>query len=310
MKVPLAYLAVVIIWSTTPLGIVWSSESVEPTLAVLLRMVIAWLIGLVILIVSTVRVPWHGQALKLYIYSAIGIFGGMSLSYAAARTLPSGLMSLIFGLAPLISGLLAQKLNDEPAFTLGKKLGLVTAFVGLGIVCLDSLNLQGQAVYGIAYILLAVFFFSLSGVMVKRITLTINPVATTFGALTFSTPLFFIVWWLFGGQVNYEQWQPRAIASIVYLGIFGSMIGFVAYFYVLQKLTASTVALVTMLTPVFALALGAWLNNEPLTVKLLVGAVFVITGLTCFQWSSKVESLLNRKESTCKNQKEKRQRAA
>lgn len=296
MKVPLAYLAVVIIWSTTPLGIVWSSESVEPTLAVLLRMAIAWLIGLVILSFTTIKVPWHGQALKLYVYSAIGIFGGMSLSYAAARTLPSGLMSLIFGLAPLISGLLAQKLNDEPAFTLGKKIGLVTAFIGLGVVCLDSLNVNNQAITGIFYILLAVFFFSLSGVMVKRISLTINPVATTFGALTFSTPMFLLMWLIFGGSLNYEQWQPRAIVAIVYLGIFGSMIGFVAYFYVLQKLTASTVALVTMLTPLFALALGAWLNNEPLTIKLMIGAVFVIAGLTCFQWSSKLEAMIKRQE--------------
>ena len=65
---------------------------------------------------------------------------------------------------------------------------------------LISLNVNNQAMTGIFYILLAVFFFSLSGVMVKRISLTINPVATTFGALTFSTPMFLThvvnFWWL------------------------------------------------------------------------------------------------------------------
>ena len=55
-----------------------------------------------------IRVPWHRRALFLYGYSSIGIFGGMLLSYMAAKTVPSGLISLMFGLAPILSGLLAQ----------------------------------------------------------------------------------------------------------------------------------------------------------------------------------------------------------
>lgn len=291
MNVPLAYLAVVIIWSTTPLGIVWSSESVHPTLAVLMRMLIAWLIGGILLVACKVQLPINKHAFKLYAFSALGIFGGMSFSYAAASYISSGMMSLIFGLSPILSGLLAQKIANEPAFDTVKKLALCFAVIGLIIVSYDNLAINNTGYLGLLYILIAVFFFSLSGVLVKTLMININPLATTFGALTFTLPLFILMWVLQSGELNYLQWQPRAIAAIIYLGIFGSLIGFVAYFYVLQKLSASTVALVTMITPVIAMTLGAILNNEIITVNLFVGACFVVLGLTGYQWSRKVKKL-------------------
>lgn len=292
MNVSTAYIAVVLIWSTTPLGIVWSSESVNPTLAVLLRMMIALIMGTVLLRLGHIKLPIHRRAIKLYTFSALGIFGGMSLSYFAARYISSGLMSLMFGLSPILSGLLAQKIINEAKFCRTKKLALVMAVIGLTVVCFDSVTLAADSYIGIALILLAVFFFSLSSVLVKSVEIVINPIATTVGALLFCTPLFFLVWLLFDGTLPYQQWQPRAVLSIVYLGVFGSLVGFIAYFYVLQKLTASTVALITMITPIMAMTLGALLNNEHLSINLLIGAFFVVAGLTCFQWSRKVNMLI------------------
>lgn len=287
----MAYLAVVIIWSTTPLGIVWSSETVSPTLAVLLRMLIAIIPGMVILKLANINLPWSTQARKIYAYSCVGIFGGMLFSYLAAQYLASGMMSLIFGLSPIFSGVLAQKILDEPKFSGLKKLALAVALSGLFVVCFDSMSLSENSVIGIAFILLGVFFFSLSGVMVKSVAIDIHPLATTIGALTFSVPLFAIVWFLVDGTLPYQEWHARSIWAILYLGIFGSLVGFLAYFFILQKLRASTVALITMMTPVFALYLGAVLNNETVSLHLIFGALLVMCGLALYQWSGKSKGL-------------------
>ena len=287
----MAYLAVVIIWSTTPLGIVWSSETVSPTLAVLSRMLIAIIPGMVILKLANINLPWSTQARKIYAYSCVGIFGGMLFSYLAAQYLASGMMSLIFGLSPIFSGVLAQKILDEPKFSGLKKLALAVALSGLFVVCFDSMSLSENSVIGIAFILLGVFFFSLSGVMVKSVAIDIHPLATTVGALTFSVPLFAIVWFLIDGTLPYQEWHARSIWAILYLGIFGSLVGFLAYFFILQKLRASTVALITMMTPVFALYLGAVLNNETVSLHLIFGALLVMCGLALYQWSGKSKRL-------------------
>lgn len=292
--VPISFLAVVLIWSTTPLGIVWSSESVHPTMAVLLRMLIALVLGLLIIMMTKIRLPWNRIAFKLYGFSAIGIVGGMLLSYFAARYLPSGTMSLIFGLSPLISGLLAQKLLNEPKFGPMRILALLLAFTGLGVVCSAKLALGSDSWIGLSLILCAVLLFSLSGVLIKTVHIAIHPIASTVGALLFSTPLFALAWLLFDASLPIDTWSVRSMAAIAYLGVFGSLIGFVAYFYILQHLNASTVALVTLITPVFAMALGAQLNGEAITEALVIGAGLVLGGLGLYQFGDRLRRRLGR----------------
>lgn len=277
----------VLIWSTTPLGIVWSSESVSPSLAVLMRMLVGLFMGALVVAVTNVRVPWNKSACLLYSYSSIGIFGGMLLSYMAAKTVPSGIISLMFGLAPILSGLLAQQLLNEPKFSPIKLIALASALVGLYFVSYNQVqNSQTQGL-GLLYVFIAVCFFSLSGVMIKRVKIAIHPMATTFGALVFVTPLFFIAWWLLDGELNIQNWNVRSLWAIGYLGLFGSLIGALAYFHVLQNLNASTVALTTLITPSFAIGLGAWLNNEPLSIELITGAVIIVISLGFFQFGDK-----------------------
>jgi len=287
MSVVIAYLIVVLIWSTTPLGIVWSSESVSPTLAVLSRMIIGVIIGGTILAITKTKLPYHRQALRLYAYSGGGIFTGMLFAYQASSHIASGMMSLIFGLAPILSGLLGQKILNEAKFSKIKKLALVLSLLGLAFVCSDSLSLSTENAMGLALVMVSVCCFSFSAVMVKSIDISINPMATTLGALLFATPLFLLSWLLSDGTLPTQEWQARSLWAILYLGIFGSLIGFIAYYYVLQKLTASTVSLITLITPIFALTLGAYLNNETISVNLVMGAVLVLAGLASFIWGDK-----------------------
>jgi len=82
------------------------------------------------------------------------------------------------------------------------------------------------------------------------------------------------------------QLPMRSIWSIVYLGVMGSIVGFVSYYYLLSHLRASTVALITLMTPVTALWLGNMLNNEDLTPFIWLGTSLVLLGLMLHQWGN------------------------
>lgn len=295
MQVSVAYLAVLLIWSTTPLGIVWSSESINPTMAVLLRMVIAVVLGGIIIFIRNIELPLHRQAIRLYSFSALGIFGGMSFSYLAAGYLSSGILSLVFGLAPVFSAILARRILAEPKISTLRKLSMMLSFVGLGFACADNFSISGDSIYGLAFVLTAVFLFSLSGVLVKSVSLAIHPMATTVGALTIALPLFIINWLLLDGNLDISEWQPRSVWATIYLGVFGSLIGFSAYFFVLQRLTASTVALITLVTPIIALTLGAVLNDEVINSKLIFGALLILLGLAIYHWGDVLTGKFQRK---------------
>ncbi|GLR69674.1 DMT family transporter [Agaribacter marinus] len=286
MKIAIAYLTVVLVWSTTPLGLAWSTETVHPSMAGFLRMAIAIVLGGICLIVWRIKVPVHGRALKLYSFSSIGIFGGMFLSYLAAAYIPSGMMSLVFGTSPIVTGLLAYKLLDEAKLSVFKVMGIIISLVGLIVVFSDSIILEKGAWKGIVLISIAVVCFSFSAVLIKTVKIDIHPAATTIGSMFFAAPMYLFAWFVMDGTLPVESWSMRSMLAILYLGIFGSLVGFVCYFYVLQKLSTSTVALVTMITPVFAILLGAWLNKELVTLNVIVGAVAVIFGLALYQQKS------------------------
>ena len=297
MTVLIAYLVVVLTWSTTPLAIVWSSESIDPILAAFLRMAIAAMLGMVALLLFRLKLSWHKPALQVYGYSLLGVFGSMLCSYLAARYLASGLMSLLFGLSPILSGLIAQKLINEPKFGPVRWSAIVISLFGLAVICTDGVYLEDKGWIGICLILFAVLLFSISGVLIKKVDANLNPLVTTVGTLLLSLPLYFLTWVFFGGELNYEAWQPKAIISVLYLGVFGSFLAFIAYFYILNKLSASTVTLVTLITPVIAITLGTLLNNEPLNSSLVLGALCVLVGLALYIWHSKVKRMFTKSKT-------------
>ncbi len=287
MPVILAYLTVIIIWSTTPLAIVLSSETVNPVMAAMLRTAIAAPIALFLVKLLRVKLPLNSAAIKVYCYSSLNIYLGMVLTYLAARDLPSGVISLVYGLAPLVSGLLAQRVIGEAPFGRARQLALVIAFSGLMVVCYDNLSMQSAQLSSLITLIIGMGFFALSAVLVKSVNVAIHPLATTAGALWVSLPFYVLTWALLDGTIPDEQWQFHSIAAILYLGTFGSVLGFFAYYYVLQKLTAATVGLITLITPVMALILGAKLNNETITLSILIGAGAILVGLAIYQFGPK-----------------------
>ncbi|MBR9829410.1 MAG: DMT family transporter [Oceanospirillales bacterium] len=289
MSVPLSYLAVVLVWSTTPLTIAWSSESVDPVLAGGLRMAIAAVLGVLLLRLLRIKLPLHRRAQTTYAYASIGVFGAMCCTYIASRYVPSGLISIMFGLAPILSAVMGQWLLDEPRFRAYRWIACLLAFSGLGVIFTDDVALGPQSLPGLLLLLLAVSLFSLSGVMVKRSSAQINPLAHTVGALLWSLPGFAITWWLLGAAPLEIDPGSRSFWAIIYLALFGSLLGFVCYFHVLRHLPPSTVALVTLITPIFALMLGHWLNEEPLTPGLWQGCLLVVTGLALFFFGHRLQ---------------------
>ena len=85
-----------------------------------------------------------------------------------------------------------------------------------------------------------------------------------------------------------NEWPLRAGASIVYLGVIGSVLGYAMYFYALRHVSASKMALITLITPVVALMLGQILNNEMIDVEVWVGTVMILLGLTLHQWGDRL----------------------
>lgn len=283
MSVPAAYLTVILIWSTTPLAIKWSAQGAGFAFAVASRMAIGFVVAAVILAVWRVGMPMHRRARSAYLAGGLGLFGAMTLTYWGAQYIHSGLVSVLFGLSPLVTGLMARLWLEE-ALTPAKVAGMLLGLAGLAAIFGDSHEMDGaHAAAGVVALLTAVAIYSASLVWIKRIGDDSPPLATTTGTLAVALPLFGLVWWLVDGHVP-SAVPPRAGAAIVYLGVFGSVLGFALYYYVIKHMEAGKVSLITLVTPVLALLLGSLLNGEDVTTRVWLGAALIGLGLSVHQW--------------------------
>jgi drug/metabolite transporter (DMT)-like permease len=128
-------------------------------------------------------------------------------------------------------------------------------------------------------------------VLVKRYGAELPSLTVTSGALLVAAPLFFITWLIFDHHAPVEL-PMRALLSIVYLGVVGSLIGFTLFYYVLKRVTANTSALITVITPVLALLLGAFINHEQVGARIWAGTALVLGGLALHQWGERLGRLI------------------
>ncbi len=284
MSIPAAYMGVILIWATTPLGIKWSGEDVGYLFGVAARMSIGLVMCLMLIALLSRRMRWHREALSTYWVAGFGMWVAMTAVYWAAQRIPSGLISVIFGLAPVVTGWMAALWLRETVFTPFRVLGMLLGLAGLATIFGRSASFGEQAVLGAFGVLVSVFAHSMSAVWVKRIGSHMHPLETTTGALMIAVPLYLASWWLIDGGVWPETIPQRTLAAIVYLGVVGSVIGFVLYFYLLRHSRASRVALITLVTPVAALVIGHLLNDEPVGAVEWLGTGLILIGLASYQW--------------------------
>jgi drug/metabolite transporter (DMT)-like permease len=289
VAVLLAYFSVVLIWATTPLAIQWSSDSLSFMAAAASRTAIALAIALLIhgLLRKSLFTYW--QHARIYFAASIGIFPNMPVVYWGVQFIPSGLVAVIFAMSPFVTGLMTLWLLKQNPFTLKKVVGLMLALVGLVVIFYHQFQFNTRSVYGIASILLSCVLFSFSSVWVKKLTqqqtLTLSAFHQASGALLFSLPGLLLSWWLIDGALP-QQVSVKSGASIIYLSIMGSLVGAALFYYILQRLSATAVSLITLMTPVLAIIIGKQLADEALSPQTLIGVATVLFALLLYlPWS-------------------------
>lgn len=286
MSVPAAYLGVILIWSTTPLGIQWSAQGASFSFAVMARMLIGLAICAVLLRATRTAFPFTAAARQLYLVSGLSIFVAMLLTYWGALHIPSGLISVIFGLSPLLTGVFAALWLSERTLTPLRLTGLALALGGLWFIFGQPWPGDSRATLGTAAVLAGMTAQALGLVWIKRLNVRASPLAITTGSLGVATPLFVLAWVVADAAQLPADITPRAGAAIVYLGVFGSVVGFTLYYYVIQHLDAGRVALITLITPVSALLLGQALNAEFIPRSGWIGIALIGAGLLLYEWQA------------------------
>ncbi|MFW2077442.1 DMT family transporter [Acinetobacter sp. ULE_I010] len=275
------YVLLVFIWASTPLAIVWSVTDLNMMWALVLRFLIALPIAFLLLVVLKIKLPCDKIAMHSYFAGSFSLIGSQIFTYAATHYLSSGIIALMFGLAPIIAGLIGrfgfqQKLHNI------QWIGMLVALSGLTIICTSSGASKHVHPIGIALMFMSVFAYSISIFWVKKINAEIAPMAQATGSILLSTIAAICIIPFIWQYAPTHIPNARSLIALLYTVFIASLLAMFCYFKLVQNIKATTLSLTTVMTPLLAMLLGAMLNNEKLTISVFLGAAVLIFGVLLY----------------------------
>ena len=278
----LAFATIYIVWGSTFLAIRFAVETIPPLITAAMRHLLAgsalfawaWSRGF-----RPTRRDWYGSAVLGLFFFLIG----HGTLHWAEQVVPSSLAALLVATEPLWITLLSFATSYKQTLNAANVSGLVLGFVGVIVLTTDNTLLSHSAsLVGIIVLVLGTISWCIGMIYSKRSrSLPANPLARSAMAMMIGS------WMLLAaagmtGEFNDFHWSAVSTSSFIgllYLVIFGSLITFTAYTWLLQRCSPALIATHTYVNPVIAVFLGWAVAHENLTGRMLVAAVLVIVSV-------------------------------
>jgi drug/metabolite transporter (DMT)-like permease len=270
-KVWTALVTVYVIWGSTYLGIAVAGETIPPLFAASTRFIAAG--TLMALIVRSRGGSLHVPRRAFASCVAIGILlpGANSVLFFAERNVPTGLASLIIASVPLWVAVL--RLAGRERLPWQVLAGVGVGFAGVAVLAQPS---GGARAWGIALCVLSALMWSSGSFLSARLPMPADPfAATTYEMLTGGILMFV------PSLFTLHGFSPslHSILGWIYLVVFGSIVGYTAYVWLLANAPLGLVSTYAFVNPVIAITLGVLFRGEHLTWRLLAGAVLVVVAV-------------------------------
>ncbi|MBA2556733.1 MAG: EamA family transporter [Chloroflexi bacterium] len=274
-----ALLVVYVVWGSTYLAIAVMVDTLPPLLAAGIRFLIAGalLVGWLLLRGGRSAVSLTGR--QLAACAVIGtalLASGNGVLSVAQRDVPSALAALLIASVPLWVVVLRLLLREQ--LRSGVLWGVVLGFVGVAALVLSN-GLNGDiALPSLLLVVLASMSWATGSVFSRRLPLPSRPLLTTAVQMLCGGAVLVVVSVVIGeaAAADPSAFAIESIVALGYLVVFGSIVAYTAYTWLLQNAPISTVATYAYVNPVVAVLLGWALLQEDITVAMLLGAVMIL----------------------------------
>ncbi len=277
----LVFGAIVLIWGTTWLAIRVGLEHYPPFFSLAVRFSFAGPMLLLIMLLRKESIPlaWEYQPffLLIGILSFIVSFGGV---YWAEQYLTSGMAAVIFGIMPLLTGVIAHLLIPTDRLAKWKLIGLLVGLLGIVVIhSADLAQIDPKAPLAAGVILMSPLATAFATVLSKRRVHDFSALALAGIPMTYGAIMQWGLWFALE-RGKPLAWSWPGVASIAYLAVFGSLLTFTGYFWLLKRIEVSRLNLIAYFTPLIALLAGVVFANEPLPGRVILGALLVLSGIS------------------------------
>jgi drug/metabolite transporter (DMT)-like permease len=274
-----AFVGSTLLAGNNAIAVRFSNAELPPFFGAALRFAAAALI--LFLVVLALRLPLpKGRALAgALVYGALQFGLNYAFIYWSLKTLEPGAFQVIYGVAPLLTFLLAVAHRQE-RFQWRGLAGALLALSGVGVVFQDRVaaggGLAARLGWPVVAAVLAAACVAEAAVLFKTFPKT-HPVTTNALAMAVGAVVLGAVSGLWGEAARLPG-QPVTWAAVAYLVLLGSVGTFVLALYVLARWTASATAYQLVFIPIVTVLCSAWLTGERITAGFVAGGLLVLVG--------------------------------
>jgi len=284
-----SFAAIYVVWGSTYLAIRVMVHSMPPLLAGGTRFIVAGAI-----LYGWAR--WRGvpaPARRLWapaflLGSLFFLFGNGGVSWAETR-IPSGLTALLAATSPLFTVVFESGRGGWHRPPVRVMLGIVAGLGGVALLVAPGEIIGGAHadLAGAAAITLAALAWAGGSVLSHAVPLHPSPALATGMKMLGGGVLLMVVGLLIGegSRVSPDIFTPQAMLAWAYLMVFGSLIGFSAFTYLLRATTPAKVSTSAYVNPLVAVALGWFILGETVSARTLVAAAVIIGGVVLIRGS-------------------------
>ncbi|MCJ7584841.1 MAG: EamA family transporter [Anaerolineales bacterium] len=289
LRIWIALLAIYLIWGSTYLAIRYAVESIPPFLMAGTRFLIAGIVLYTWRRLAGDPAPTARQWRSTAIIGLLLLLGGNGLVSWAEQTVPSGIAALLIGSIPLWMVLTESIRRGGVKPGLSAVLGLITGFAGILVLIWPLLTGTSEHLnpLGVVALLFAAFSWAVGSVYSKSAELPPSSLMTTAAEmLTGSLGLYFIGALLDEWKMlDFATITARSWLGLAYLTVLGSLVGFVAYAWLLRHAPISLVATYAYVNPLVAILLGSLLAQESFSARILLAALIIIGSVVLINYS-------------------------
>lgn len=281
LLLPLCLAATWLVWGSTYLAIKFALISFPPYVLSGTRYLLAGGLLLAWLIWQRSTWPSWRQVRNASLIGFLMLTVGNGLTCVAEQTLDSGATALIVAATPLLTVLLSQMMGSRAR-------PLEWCGIGLGLLGIVLMNLDARLAsdpHGVMLMIIACLAWALASVLIPRLDLPQGSMSSTIQMLAgglISLPLA-----LLGGERFPAEPTAGAIAALLYLVLFGSVIAYSAFVWLLRNARPALATSSSYVNPVVALFLGWLLAGEAVSWPLLAGMSIILLGVALIGWSAR-----------------------
>lgn len=279
-KVASNYILICLIWGSTWFAIRLGLDSLTPLVSAGLRFSVAATVIYIIMRIRSISIQKDKISMRLYYF--MGIFSFIlpfGLVYWGEQYIPSGLAAVLFAVYPFFVALFTRTFIPEEKIGMVKIVGMIFGFTGIVVIFSQNLLTIGMNyALGMSAVLLSGLLQSTIAVSIKKYGQHLHPLSMNLIPMAIAG-IGMLLLGILLEDTTHLKFDVKAVSSVLYLGIIGSVVTFTAYYWLLKKINIILLSLTAFITPIIALLIGWIFLDETLLPNQVYGSIFVLSGL-------------------------------